>query len=314
MGVSLAVRFLNWWPHFQPDQSFVYQLLSRAVDDSLVVVDDRKAHVDIEAHSVFTSEGFLSPNSLLRLGAKLGLGSFHNWRLSNDYGIGALGPAGRYLWYTGENLRPPTGWDATLSFDLDSFSGTNFYLPHWAIRTTDLGWRDPNDPMSTGSSTLMSPRDSRPKPERFACLLASNPHPMRDRLVKELRSVGDVDLFGRAYDRPVQSKADLLSQYRYVICPENDLYPGYVTEKAIEAWVAQTVPIWWGLDPVGYLNPGAMVNAATTSVDGLAEFLIAVEEKPGAWEEIYCRPILRKRFDYEACIDFLRRQLTSVSR
>jgi len=244
-----------------------------------------------------------------RLEVRLGRESFQTWRLSNDYGIGAKGPARKYLWYTGENLRPPTGWDATLSFDLDSLGGTNYYVPHWAIRTTDLGWRDPNDPMTTSSSTLLAPRDHRQVPPRFACLLASNPHPVREIIVRELKKIGHVDLFGRAYGRPVESKEQLLSQYRYVICPENDLYPGYVTEKAIEAWVAQSIPIWWGSDPAGYLNPLAIVNAAATSLDGLADTVNSLEGTAGAWEEMSSRPILRKQFHYDDCIDFLKRQL-----
>ena len=285
-------------------------MLRRAFNADVEVVHDRKANVDVEAHSVFTRSKTLHGQMIDRLQVKLGLQSFQSWRLSNDYGIGARGPAQRHLWYTGENLRPPTDWDATLSFDLDSFSGTNYYLPHWAIRTTDLEWRDPHDPMTTSSSILMSQRGPRRKPQRFACLLASNPHPMRDKLVKELQNVGDVDLFGRAYGRPVHAKAELLSQYRYVICPENALYPGYVTEKAIEAWVAQAVPIWWGSDPVGYLNPRAIVDATTTSSGELAECLSSLEDDSGTWDEIYSQPILQKQFDYEECIAFLRAKLT----
>ena len=308
--MTVAVRFLNWWPGFQPHQSFIYQLLVRTFDDAIDVVCDKNANVELEAHSVFTRSTSLSRRTIRRLKVKLGRESFQTWRLSNDYGIGTKGPAQRHLWYTGENLRPPTGWHATLSFDLDSFSGTNYYLPHWAIRTTDLGWRDPHDSMTTSSSKLMSQRSHRQKPQRFACLLASNPHPMRDTLVKELQKVGDVDLFGRAYGRPVHSKGELLSQYRYVICPENDLYPGYVTEKAIEAWVAGAVPIWWGSDPAGYLNPQAMVNAATTSLDELAESLISLEGNSGTWAEMHSQPILQKQFDSARCIAFLRKQLT----
>ena len=37
--------------------------------------------------------------------------------------------------------------------------------------------------------------------------------------------------------------------YRYFLCFENDLYPGYVTEKPIEAWASGSVPLWRGIDP-----------------------------------------------------------------
>ena len=35
------------------------------------------------------------------------------------------------IWYSGENIPPPVGFDATLSFETDFFSGSNAYLPYW---------------------------------------------------------------------------------------------------------------------------------------------------------------------------------------
>lgn len=165
------------------------------------------------------------------------------------------------------------------------------------------------DPMTTGSATLLSNRKTPGIPKKFACLLASNPHPMREQMANELRKVGDVDLYGRAYGKPVASKAHVLSEYRFVITPENDLYPGYVTEKAIEAWLSHTIPIWWGSDPAGYLNPDAVVNAAETSIDGLAEPVRLLDQNKDMWEKMISQPILRESFDYDDCIAFLKRQL-----
>jgi hypothetical protein len=35
-------------------------------------------------------------------------------------------------------------------------------------------------------------------------------------------------------------------RYKYTMCFENDLYPGYVTEKLLQAYITGTVPIYWG--------------------------------------------------------------------
>lgn len=37
--------------------------------------------------------------------------------------------ARRRVWYSGENLRPPVGFDLTLSFDLDDYERSNMYAP-----------------------------------------------------------------------------------------------------------------------------------------------------------------------------------------
>ena len=35
------------------------------------------------------------------------------------------------IWYTGENEAPPLGFGGTLSFEIDSYGGSNAYLPYW---------------------------------------------------------------------------------------------------------------------------------------------------------------------------------------
>ena len=36
------------------------------------------------------------------------------------------------------------------------------------------------------------------------------------------------------------------SGYRYVLCPENSFYPGYITEKLIHASFSGAVSLYWG--------------------------------------------------------------------
>jgi hypothetical protein len=58
----------------------------------------------------------------------------------------------------------------------------------------------------------------------------------------------------------VQDKIAVSSQYKFQICLENDLYPGYITEKPLEAWLSGTVPIYSGIDSMHILNPNALLN------------------------------------------------------
>jgi hypothetical protein len=133
------------------------------------------------------------------------------------------------IWYTGENLRPPseTKWDALLSFEEDDDSMKNIYLPFWA---TTLG--ETVEEAEEAQKVLLRPRNGEGPKSRFACAVIGNPEPTRMRMIQELKSIGEVSLFGSVFDKPVDNKKEVLQRYTYNVCFENDLYPGYVTEKA----------------------------------------------------------------------------------
>jgi hypothetical protein len=204
------------------------------------------------------------------------------------------------IWITTENVRPPvSGWDLTLSFDLDSLSGTNQYCPLWwgeiallpevgTISVDRLGHQ-----MTVAA--LSSPRNADPTDRSgFACAFINNPEPMRIHAVQELSRLGRVDVFGRVTGRRIGRKQDVARNYRYVLCFENDVYPGYVTEKPFEAWSAGCVPLWRGDDPEGYLDPEALINAAKTGIDGMVDQVAAIEADLTLWEQVASKPLLRR--------------------
>lgn len=177
------------------------------------------------------------------------------------------------LWFTGENIRAPlNGFDLTLSFDPDEYGGSNVYLP---LAIVGLRWFD-----STSSATeeckragaVLHPRVAaearRPvaaERTEFACAFIGNPEPRRMRAIEALSRYRPVDVFGAAVGRPVAEKASIARQYRYVVCFENDLFPGYVSEKPVEAYATGAIPLWSGLDEVGILHRQGVVNQADFS-------------------------------------------------
>jgi hypothetical protein len=73
--------------------------------------------------------------------------------------------------------------------------------------------------------------------------------------------MGKVDVFGSYSGKLVESKIDIARDYRYSICFENDLYPGYVTEKLLEAYLSETVPLYWGdLGNDEFYNQKSFIN------------------------------------------------------
>jgi hypothetical protein len=108
-------------------------------------------------------------------------------------------------------------------------------------------------------------------------------HDARIDLLHALGSKGNVDVFGRGWDDtsnmppylvaklatirsafkgPCDDKHELLSRYKYTIAYENTAYPGYVTEKVIDAIVASSVPVYMGApDIVKQLPAAAFIDA-----------------------------------------------------
>ncbi len=110
-------------------------------------------------------------------------------------------------------------------------------------------------------------------------------HDARFDLLQVLGARNEVEVFGRGWDDtenlpthlaarlaairsvfrgPCENKHELLSRYKFVIAYENTAYPGYVTEKVIDAMVAGSVPVYMGAPDVGDQLPAeAFIDART---------------------------------------------------
>ena len=308
----VTLRFKNCSPNDSREDGFLIGLVKLATGREVVVVTDGDTRVDLQFTSVQVPSrvrvASMARNSLARrlrrsLGARDG-----RWQQLNP---APRGPAASHIWFTGENVRPPYGeWSGYLSFDIDPMSGRNAYLPLWMYSTGLLGnQRSVFTSANMHWSALVKPRSIRP-PERFACAFINNPHPQRMRAIQYLNEVSQVDVFGSWNGRQVPDKAVVARNYRFVLSFENDLFPGYVTEKPFEAWASGSVPLWWGLDPLGYLNSSAMVTA--NSFASLAEFAEAVRELDRdrqRWQELASSPILAREPDIRSAVDLVRRQI-----
>jgi len=86
---------------------------------------------------------------------------------------------------------------------------------------------------------------------RLASLIASAKnhypgHRLRHQVVTRVRTNGaDVEILGHGY-APFEHKAEGLSPFRYSVVIEYVREPGYFTEKLIDAFLCETVPIYWG--------------------------------------------------------------------
>jgi hypothetical protein len=323
----VTIRFSRWAVPIENDPgahiSFS-KLFNLALNREVEVVFDRKRKVDIGIESVYGNREIPKFKSRARRfveshmpgGIKFD-GGFHtpNQQPSDN---------ARYsVFFTGENERPPEGiWDVYLSFDLNSYRGRNAYLPLWWLTCSDLVV--PTVAPYLGKAlTIEEMLQKRPSDlgdrRKFCVAFIGKAYPFRMHALSALSTIGKVDVFGGIARNTRQSRAefkyDIAQKYKFVFCFENDLFPGYVTEKAPEAWATGAVPLYWGSDPAGYLNPKSMLNLAEfASLEEYIERVREVNQSDREWTRIASQNLLKKRPNLDEVIRVIRNQLSSLVR
>jgi len=310
----LKVRYKNFWPGFNASEGFFNRLLE-FVGVENEIVTNRFTDVDLEFTSVFPSRRELlqrkAEQFLLRKGVPTE-GALRNVQIIENL---KQGKATKSIWFTGENIRPPYNKEIglTLSYDQDPFNDTNMYFPLWY---THLDWfGKPEFNFRVGldveQRTLLSPRTLSKADSKLACVFFKNPHPMRLRAVAELEKYGTVDVFGNTSKNVVQYKREVARDYRYMLCFENDFYPGYVTEKLLDAYLAGCVPIYWGhLGTNEYINEKCFISVADgESLGEVCHSLASLDQDD--YEKIASEPFLKKELEFQVVFNSLIQFLVS---
>jgi hypothetical protein len=114
------------------------------------------------------------------------------------------------------------------------------------------------------------------KKSKFCALIASHDDTgIRTPLYELISKVAPIDCPGKLFHNDnslkelfVDDKAKYLQQYKFNICPENSISPGYVTEKIFQALYSSCIPIYtgWSKDPEpGIINPNIILWYDLTS-------------------------------------------------
>lgn len=94
--------------------------------------------------------------------------------------------------------------------------------------------------------------------------------------------------------QPIKDKLNFQRDYRFSFAFENSAMSGYTTEKIIDAWAAETVPIYWG-DPSieSEFNPKAFINCSHfEKMEELIETIKEMEQDEEKYLEMMRQPIL----------------------
>ena len=149
--------------------------------------------------------------------------------------------------YTGENVEPDMDTcDYAISFSLNNHPD-HYYLPCWVPRLYQNRML-PSDLLSGESSR----RNIAGIQHQFCNYIYKNKVGFREDFFSKLNSIrpvmspGDSCRNMNSIGNTVAEKIDFQRNFKFTIAMENECYPGYITEKIVEAYVARTVPVYMG--------------------------------------------------------------------
>ena len=204
------------------------------------------------------------------------------------------------IFYAGENVRPNfKECDYAFSFDFP-ITERNYRLPLYRLYPA--------------YQSILAPRNSEQiisKPRKFCCFLASNPQGQeRNQFFSMLSEYKKVDAGGKVFfntDQPVPrgKEIDWMSQYKFCIAFENSSYPGYTTEKLLNALAAGTIPIYWGNPIVERdFNPKAFINCHYfKDFQAVIDRVRNVDQDPNMYRTILEEPILLGNKESDFCVE-----------
>ena len=209
---TLRVAYADFWPEWD-QENFIKPILDKHYN---VVLDQQNP--DVCFHSIFG-------------------GSTHS-----KYKC-------KKIEFLGENRRPNPASDYTISFEYHS--PTNYRLPLWQVFIM----------LKPELWDRLTNRVRHEEFVRFASFTVSNPgNFLRNGAFNKLSEYKKVHSYGRylnndpilvnysqgKYWRDAKDAFFAKNPHKFMLTYENNAYPGYCTEKLMDAFLAGSMPIYWG--------------------------------------------------------------------
>lgn len=272
----LKVAWINWWKDFDPSESFFYNFIENEFNQLIVNVE-----LDEEPNLIFSS-------------------------IFGDYkSIPKRFPHTKTAIFTGECIPVyGLGYNISIGFDHEKdVSDINYIrFPLWMLYLDWFNLRNMNELPISYLNRKGCPihRDS------FCLFVASNPACReRNSIYSILNSSKKIDSGGRLaknIEMPNDSaKTHLIARnrfemnYRFSLCCENRSYSGYCTEKILLAFLAGSVPIYWGDETVETdFNPNAFINLNGLTPEQMIVAVMKVEADQEKWCKMASTPPIKE--------------------
>lgn len=201
------------------------------------------------------------------------------------------------IFQTGENLAPDfNACDYAIGFEWMDYEDRYIRFPNYMFYEQSMLHKMEQKHILQNDWNIKTE-----KPE-FCSFVVSNPRNSKRKIVfdrfSEYKRVDSGGKYLNNVGGPVADKFAFDSKHKFAICFENGSHNGYTTEKLVQAFAAQTVPIYWGDPKVGMVfNKKAFINAE--DYKSLDELLLYVKEVDNN-DELYARMLKEPAMNHSA--------------
>lgn len=273
----MKVCFSDFWAPFDQNNNFFINILRETFEDVEVVYPE---DADVMFYSVFGNENMLYKDC-------------------------------KKIFFIGENIKPNfKKCDYSLSFDYDDCGGKNFRLPLWylyidwfKVKTYENpNWLIPEEYLYGENEFTKKPKD------KFCSIVFGKYVDSRLEAIEELSKYKKIDIFGKANpSQPLPDgekyKLDLISNYKFSLCYENSVSPGYHTEKLLHGKVAGNVPVYYGDDTVSKdFNSRCFINTVNMSPNEMVEKIKDIDSDEKLYNQIISEPLFESKVSLEPII------------
>jgi len=270
----MKVCFSDFWTPFDQNNNFFINTLKEMYENVEVVYPE---DADVMFYSVFGNENMLYKDC-------------------------------KKIFFTGENERPNfKKCDYSLTFDFDDYDGKNFRLPLWYLYIDwfkvgtyeNPNWLIPEEYLYGENEFTKKTKD------KFCSIVFGKMVESRINAIQKISEYKKVSIFGKANPEHYlpdgeKHKLDLISNYKFSLCYENSITPGYHTEKLLHSKIAGNIPIYYGDKTVDTdFNSKSFIN----TVDMTDEEVIEIIEKIDTDDELYDKMRSEPLFENKVTLD-----------
>ena len=212
-------------------------------------------------------------------------------------------PKGRYIrvFMTGENVEPVMEeCDFAVTFSRLVDHPNHLRRPLWVGALSSAG--------SSLQALVKNPSTDWEKvaraKTRFCNYVYSKDVDFRVGILRELERYKPVDAAGSSQNNQggrlvppgQEAKIEFLRAYKFTLALENNVWPGYTTEKIVEPMVAASIPIYVG-DPQAHyeFNPESYIDFSRfASLKEMLEFVREVDNNDRLYIDMLSRPFYRE--------------------
>lgn len=205
------------------------------------------------------------------------------------------------IYYTGENIAPDFNLvDYGMGFPEIDFYDRYLRLPHYVLYPEAC-----KKALNKESMT-----DAEYLERKFCNYVISNAisAPERGEIIEKLGKYKSLDSGGRYNNNvggPVADKIVFGRGYKFSLAFENSGARGYTTEKIMEAFASQSVPIYWGNPDIAKeFNPEAFVNCHDfNSFEEAVDYVAKLDRDDEAYLRMVKAPIVKEGSDASKCLE-----------